>query len=78
MKEKKNIIAALLQENDIQTVENTQDALKDFLDGTNHSIMFLKGIYRKDFNFKFQEMQYFMALRSGLENQGLKSFFRIL
>lgn len=36
---KKNIIAALLQEYDIKSAEDIQDALKDLLGGTIHSMM---------------------------------------
>lgn len=36
---KKNIISALLQENDIQTAEDIQDALKDILGGTIQSML---------------------------------------
>ena len=35
---KKNIIAALLQEYDIQSAEDIQDALKDLLGGTIESM----------------------------------------
>ena len=37
--EKKNIIAALLQEYDIQSAEDIQDALKDLLGGTIESML---------------------------------------
>lgn len=36
---KKNIIAALLQEYDIKTAEDTQNALKDLLGGTIQSML---------------------------------------
>jgi putative transposase len=36
---KKNIIAALLKEYDIQTTEDIQDALKDLLRGTIQSML---------------------------------------
>ena len=36
---KKNIIAALLEEYDIQSAEDIQDALKDLLGGTIQSMM---------------------------------------
>ena len=36
---KKNIIASLIEEYDIQTAEDIQDALRDLLGGTLHSMM---------------------------------------
>jgi len=36
---KKNIIASLIEEYDIQTAEDIQDALRDLLGGTLHNMM---------------------------------------